>query len=155
MHITLKLDIEDYLSEDEIKTLLKTALSEAAKSHIQKEEDLKRFITNSAYGIVSSLCDTVLDTSLTTKLKEKVLTIIENLSTFVVFKKPDAWDREPNNMYVFLQQIIQSHKSLIQKIVKENVKSSTLALLKTELQETLYESINSLFKTSSSKISDD
>lgn len=141
----LEINVEDYLDDDELKTIIIEEVRRSTRLKMTTDTDTSRIISNACYEMASELCDEHLNAPIKKIIEEKVLEIVNNLSSYTVFSKPDAWDRQPNNMYLFLQKTIEGHKGLIEQIVAENIKKETLNYLREDLNELIIESVQGLF----------
>lgn len=108
--------IEDYLSEYEIKNILKDVLRNKCESYL--ENNFERMVSNAAYHIVWESVDEVIDGSFKDQLKSAVSKQMSSFSEFHIFRKPDAWNREPNSAYKLLMESIEEHKHLLDERVK-------------------------------------
>ena len=141
----LEININEYLSNDEIKQAIIDEIKASTRLKMATDTDTSRIISNACYEMASELCDEQLNTPIKKIIEKKVLEIVNNLSSYTVFSKPDAWDRQPNNMYLFLQKTIEGHKGLIGQIVADNIEKQTLDYLKDDLKELIIESVQGLF----------
>ena len=116
----MEIKLEDYLSEEEIKDTLRQALRDKCESYI--DGNFERVVSNAAYHVVWESVDEVIDGTFRQQLEENVQNIMKNFSEFNLFKKPDAWDREPNSAYKLLMDSVNNNKHLIDERVQEVVK---------------------------------
>ncbi|MCP4336425.1 MAG: hypothetical protein GY679_01080 [Mycoplasma sp.] len=148
----MEIDVKDYLDKKEMKYLASKAFMLSCQKHFEEENNIKRIISNSAYDIVYKMVDESLNEDLKDIVTEKVKDIIADFSLYNVFKKPDAWDNEPNGAYKHLQKCIESHypeiKTTVKKLVEGNVESETLLYLKEDIAKIVQESVLELFKKS-------
>lgn len=140
----MEIKIEEYLSESEIKDIVISQFKESVK--FKHDNDVKRIIENTAYDLVWRKVDEVFGESIEKVLSEKVMDIVSNMSEFSIFSKPNAWDKEPNGAYTFLQSCIESEKPNIKAIVAENVPAGVLKTLKDGMKNIIEESIQELYR---------
>ena len=112
--------IEDYLSREEIQDIVKDELRILVKDSFRKEK-LDTLIANSSYEIVWKAVDEEMDGNLIETIKTKTLDIINNLSSYSVFHKKDAWEHEDSKAYIYMQQAIEENKDLIFSMTKERI----------------------------------
>ena len=141
----IDVDIESYLSGDDIKAAIISSIKEETKKFFKTEKDIERIISNSAFSAISSVSDEFLDGKTKELIEQKVNDVISDLSSFTVFKQPSAWDREPNNMHKFLQTTIESKKELIDEIITKNIEAVVVDKLKDDINEFIIESVQRLF----------
>ena len=110
---------EDYLSDDEIKAIMREALRDKVNHYLK--DNFERMLSNAAYYVVWKEVDTVIDGTFKTQLEAKVQKQMSSFSEFNLFQKPDAWSRETNSAYKLLMQSIDNNKHLLDARVKEIV----------------------------------
>lgn len=130
----IKIDVKDYLSDEDIQQIARTEAVALVRSKLREEKDVERIITNGAYQIVWEKVGELFDTKLETMLTEKVSQIVEGLSEFSVFKKPDAWDRGTNKPYDVLQEAVLKNKSVIEEKVKDIIDTAPTKVFNEALQ---------------------
>lgn len=143
----MEIDIKEYLSEDEIKEVAKNALRSQFISILKKETDLKRIITNTSYDIVYRMVDDSLTEDINDNIADKVKNIISNLTSYNVFKKPDAWDSETNDAYKHLQKCIVENFPKIKDLVSAQIETETMKHLKDSLSDYIVEAVQEMYKT--------
>lgn len=116
----MEIKLEDYLSEKEIRDTLQQALRDKCKTYL--DSNFERMISNAAYHVVWSSVDEVIDGTFKQQLEDNVKKQMSNFSEFNLFRKPDAWDREPNNAYKLLMESVHNNKHLIDERVREVIK---------------------------------
>lgn len=144
----MEIDFKEYLSENEVKDIVKQKVGEAVACYITGETDLKRIITNATYETVFRFADEKFDNGLIGFMQEKIKDIISKMTTFNIFKKPDAWDREPNSAYKHLQACIEDQFPKIKQVVESQIEPQTISNLKEDLNEKIIESVQDLFRES-------
>ena len=65
--------------------------------------------------------DKVYDGEVDTLLKNKVIEIINNMTEFNVFRKPNAWDHSVNTPYDVLCNSVRQHSQQLDEIVKDKI----------------------------------
>lgn len=115
----MNIEINDYLSEDEIKYILTKAVEDKCKSYL--EGNFERMVNNAAYHVIWKSVDVVIDGTFKEQLEQCVQKQMSNFSEFNLFQKPDAWSRETNSAYKLLMQSVENNKHLIDERVKEVV----------------------------------
>lgn len=123
--------IEDYLSREEIQDIVKDELRILVKDSFRKEK-LDTLIANSSYEIVWKAVDEEMDGNLIETIKTKTLDIINNLSSYSVFHKKDAWEHEDSKAYIYMQQAIEENKDLIFSMTKERIVTEIVKFIDTD-----------------------
>lgn len=141
----MEIDVSDYVSESEIRNAILDQVRTSTMFHLKDEKDIQRIITNESYELVYKLVDEYFDNKLAETISKKVENIIDNMSTYNIFKEPNAWDREPNTAYKHLQKCIESQFPKIEKIVSDEIETETIQALKRDLKEYIIEAVQNLF----------
>jgi hypothetical protein len=113
----MEINIDEYLSEEDKREIVVAEFRSLVAKKFATEKDLERILSNTAYSVYYNIVDECFDGKSMALLKENIDKIIENPSSYNVFKKPDAWDREPNSAYRYLQDVIENNKPRIAKKV--------------------------------------
>lgn len=115
----MNINITDYISEDELKRIA----TEEFRDHIRKQsrESLERVINNAAYAVVWEAVDECMDGDAVSVLKSKVLSIIDDMTSFNVFATPNAWDRKENMAHNLLVEAVRDNHSLLEQRVVEQM----------------------------------
>ncbi|UUW39890.1 hypothetical protein VP14_203 [Vibrio phage VPMCC14] len=116
----MEIKLEDYLSEEEIKDTLRQALRDKCEAYL--ENNFERMVSNAAYHCVWQSIDEVIDGTFKQQLEDNVQKVMKNFNGFNLFRKPDAWDREPNSAYKLLMESVSTNKHLIDERVQEVIK---------------------------------
>lgn len=98
---TVSVNIDDYLSEDEKRSIARDAFRAACAT--KSKEDFDRILSNAGYALVKKEVDAAFDGHMVEIVKAKSIEVIGKLSDFTVFRKPDAWDREASKGFIHLQ----------------------------------------------------
>lgn len=146
----MEINLRDHISEETMQEIAEQEFRRYVQRQLQSETDLKRFLSNVAYEAVSQACDEYLQEDVKVILKENIARVIQNLSHHTIFKAPDAWDRESNGMYKFLQECMEEQKPVVKEIVKDivadNVPLETMTRLKYDVQEFIIDAIQDLYR---------
>lgn len=113
----LTINVDDYLSESDKRRIVTDAFSAAAAAHAQK--DFERIISNSAYYLVGEIVDQHFDGNMVATLKDKAISVINNLSSSTVFSPPDAWDRAASKGFEHMQSALDELKPMIHQRVHD------------------------------------
>lgn len=89
---TFELDVDSLLSEEDKIEIIKDEYRKVIRQVVNVDKE--RIFSNAAYTVVQKLVDEVFGEDLNTILVEKVKGIIKDLSSYTVFKKQDAWERD-------------------------------------------------------------
>lgn len=113
--MSVAIRIEDYLTEDQMREIAveewRRICREACNGHRE------RIIGNIAHEVVEAMVAEALGESAMDQIKTKAIALIDDLSVYSVFKRPDAWDRGPSPAYSTLMDAVKSNRNLIDKKV--------------------------------------
>lgn len=120
----MNIKIEDYLDEQEIKEICKDALYQKIREDMRKL-NVNDIIANISYAEVEAMVDTYVgeDDFCKKEIPQKVHRVIDELSTYTVFRKADAWERGNSIAYDIMQEECRASrpriKARIEQIIDE------------------------------------
>lgn len=120
----MDIKIEDYLDEQEIKEICKDALYQKIREDM-RELNVNDIIANISYAEVAAMMDTYVgeDDFCKKEIPQKVHKVIDELSTYTVFRKADAWERKNSIAYDIMQEECRASrpriKARIEQIIDE------------------------------------
>ena len=120
----MNIKIEDYLDEQEIKEICKDALYQKIREDMH-ELNVNDIIANISYAEVEAMVDTYVgeDNFCKKEIPQKVHRVIDELSTYTVFRKADAWERKNSIAYDIMQEECRASrpriKARIEQIIDE------------------------------------
>ena len=117
--MNIDINIEDYLSKEEIKDECKMAIRHSIYDKYKKEAELNRLISNLSYELLSKQISECINKDVETLIRNKVIELLNDGSSirYELFRKADAWDRETSVGYKILQQAIKDSENLIREKV--------------------------------------
>ena len=120
----MDIKIEDYLDEQEIKEICKDVLYQKIREDM-RELNVNDIIANISYAEVAAMVDTYVgeDNFCKKEIPQKVHRVIDELSTYTVFRKADAWERKNSIAYDIMQEECRASrpriKARIEQIIDE------------------------------------
>lgn len=120
----MDIKIEDYLDEQEIKEICKDALYQKIREDMRKL-NVNDIIANISYAEVEAMVDAFVgeDNFCKKEIPQKVHRVIDELSTYTVFRKADAWERKNSIAYDIMQEECRASrpriKARIEQIIDE------------------------------------
>ena len=120
----MNIKIEDYLDEQEIKEICKDVLYQKIREDM-RELNVNDIIANISYAEVEAMVDTYVgeDNFCKKEIPQKVHRVIDELSTYTVFRKADAWERKNSIAYDIMQEECRASrpriKARIEQIIDE------------------------------------
>ena len=118
----MEIDIFGYVNKEEIRSEILLGIRYRAEN--MSEEDFKRVMSNAFYTTVSSIADEIVsEKGYEFDTRERIKEIIEDLSEWTVFRRPDAWEKANKN-YLLLEKIVDEEKEKLRKRVIETFDSA-------------------------------
>lgn len=120
----MNIDIKDYLNTEEIKDICKDVLYQKIREDM-RELNVNDIIANISYAEVAAMVDTYVgeDNFCKKEIPQKVHKVIDELSTYTVFRKADAWERKNSIAYDIMQEECRASrpriKARIEQIIDE------------------------------------
>lgn len=114
--MTIDINIDDYVSEEEKKQLCVEYLRNTLRGDIHHEE---RVLSNMAYSAAFAILDSVLTPEMLATVRVKAKEQIEKVSDFGIFRKKDAWGSEDSEAYLEVKRAVSENKHLIGPLVKK------------------------------------
>ena len=115
-----EIKVEDYLSEEEIKEICKDALYQKI-SEDMRELNVNDIIAGISYAEVAAMVDTYVgeDDFCKKEIPEKVHRVIDDLSTYTVFRRADVLERKNSIAYDIMQEECRASRPLIKARVEQ------------------------------------
>lgn len=140
MEITI--DINDYLSKEEIKEIAEQELRVAFREQFRKEADVERVLTNLSLEYVHALVAEQWDGDFDDLLRRKVREAIEKGVSYHVFHRKDAWDRTESPAVAILDDECRNSRPLIRECVEKRIREYPFNELdRNEIGDVIYEVI--------------
>ena len=116
----MDIKIEDYLDEQEIKEICKDALYQKIREDM-RELNVNDIIANISYAEVAAMVDTYVgeDNFCKKEIPQKVHRVIDELSTYTVFRKADAWERKNSIAYDIMQEECRASRPRIKARIEQ------------------------------------
>ena len=116
----MNIKIEDYLDEQEIKDICQDALYQKIREDM-RGLNINDIIANISNADVEAMVDAYVgeDDFCKTEIPKKVRNVIENISTFTVFRKADGWERKSSIANDILEEECRAARPLIKKRVEQ------------------------------------
>ena len=120
--MNIEVNIHDYFSDDDIKDVLRTAIYDEIKESISYDKSLTTFIANLSHKYVFKMVDDIvkenIGTGIEDSIKQKVPEIINDLSSYSIFREKDNWQKESVGQKLLNEAVIKN-KDLLEDKVKE------------------------------------
>ncbi|CAO3886329.1 hypothetical protein [Achromobacter mucicolens] len=102
----ITINIDDYLSDEDKRQIARDEFRAACAG--RSAADFERILSNAAYDLVRKEVDAVFDGDMVATVRANAVKIINDLSSYTVFAKPNAWDREASKGWTYLQEAIEA-----------------------------------------------
>ena len=116
----MDIDIKAYLTPEEIQDVCKDALYQKIREDM-RGLNINDIIANISNSDVEAMVDAYVgeDDFCKTEIPKKVRNVIENISTFTVFRKADVWERKSSIANDILEEECRAARPLIKKRVEQ------------------------------------
>lgn len=138
----IAIDINEYLSKEEIKEIAEQELRAAFREQFRKEADVERVLTNLSLEYVHALVAEQWDGEFDELLRQKVRESIEKGVGYYVFRRKDAWDRTESPAVAILDEECKNSRPLIRECVEKRIREYPFHELdRDEIGDVIYEVI--------------
>ena len=116
----MDIKIEDYLSEEENKEICKDALYQKIREDM-RNLNVNDIVANISYAEVAAMVDAYVgeDDFCKKEIPKKVHRVIDELSTYTVFRKADAWEQKNSIAYDIMEEECRASRPLIKARVEQ------------------------------------
>ena len=145
----IKVNIEDYLTEDEISNICKEEIAYKIKDQLKYLQP-SDILGNISYKIVFQKVEEIMQMKqeeMNKMIEEKVVNIIENFGGYEVFRSKDKGYGDKDSLAtIYLKQSVENNKDLIDNRVKDLLGDFNVELFRQDLDDMIYECVqNRLF----------
>lgn len=139
----MNINIEDYLSDNEIKTIIEEGFRDKIKSMFRTEEEVSRIITNLGYYNTFKIIEEEVP-NFKNSIKEQTRKQCENISEFHVFREKDSFSSQSLGQK-YLEEAVENNKKIINEKVIEIMNNLSKEDIASEICAILEEKIDNLF----------
>lgn len=140
----MEVRIEDYLSDNEIHNIVVEEFREKVQESLRRN-GVTTFIANLGYQNVFEQINKEAP-NFEEDIKIKTKEVIDNLSSYSVFRKKDLVDREDSLAQKYLEQAVESNKNIIEQKVIEILNELGKDDISYEISSIIEDKICNLFK---------
>ena len=141
----MNINIKDYISEEEIKDIIKDEIRRSVAYYMNTEAELSRIITNISYKELWKQIESEVP-NCETLLKQKTIERIRQLSSYDVFRRKDIYGVEDSLATKLIDECVKENKNIINDKIKNIFNELSNSDLKYDIQGILEEYIENLFK---------
>ena len=150
MEHKLEIKIEDYLTIDEMKDIIRDEFAASVAKTLSKETDLTRIIGNIAHEIVFDEVKKYIP-EFKELLVENVRGLIEEKNfQWYMFRGKDAWDKEEGPGLTIIKETLNANKEAMKKRIEDTINNFDIKALISDYLDKKVEEVADEF----SKISD-
>lgn len=143
--MNVSIDVNDYLTEEDIRNEAKAALHYAFADQLRKESDVERVLSNLTQGyIFRMVCDKLnvdreyIESAIADGIKKA---IESDTIKYKVFQRKNEWERSESPAVKILDDALINSKELIEAEVERRIKEYDFHELRDEIEDTIYEVI--------------
>lgn len=130
MSNAMEIDFTQYLSEDEIKDTVKSAIYNRAKEWLgsatfSHDRDFERIFNNCAYHVIYDLVNERVNGNIETIIADKVIEYLNKddcLSPFYIFREGSSWEKQSEASKI-VERCVRANTDLIEEKVINTLKS--------------------------------
>ena len=128
----MEINIQDYLTIDEIKDIIRDEFAASVARALSKETDLTRIIGNIAHDIVFNEVGKYIP-NYKELLAENVKQIIEKKDyKWQIFRCKDVWDREEGPGLTIIKETLNANKDDVKKRIEDAINNFDIKTLVSE-----------------------
>lgn len=139
----LKINIEDYLSHEEIKSIAMDAVRESIISIFRKDEaNINRLISNLSYEFIFEAVSDAIGEDAQTKITNKVKELLEDESCirYELWRKKDTFEKYESPAIPMLHKAIEDNKWLLREKVTQSIARYEFS----DVQDAMYNALNQI-----------
>ena len=152
METNVKINIDDYLSEEEKKeiavdvfrTQVKNELFNSTDGTVQSDAEVQRVIGNITAAIVFKEVQKYIPDA-KEKIKKKTEQALNKDISYYVFRKKDAWEKEESLAITYINESVKDNRDHLKARVKKTLESFDLMDSLREEVATLFDNMGSNF----------
>ena len=139
----ISINIEDYLSAEEIQEIVKEEFTYAVREKFDRECDIERIISNLAYKFLFKAVDEAIGTDSAELIKNKVAELLKDDShiRYCLWRKKDNWDNYESPAITILHKAIEDNRELIENRVFEMISNYDFNEAKDEIYDVVCNAI--------------
>ncbi len=139
----MNIELTDYLSDEEIKDIIKEEFRNEVQKNIQKN-GISTLIANIGYKNVFNIINNEIP-KYENQVKEKTKEVIENLSSYCVFREKDFINKEDSLGQKYLEEAIEDNKTIINQKVVDIFNELGKQDISYEISSIIEDKINEMF----------
>ena len=141
--VEININIEDYLSQEEMKEIVKEQFSQAVKEQFRKPSDIERVMTNLSYEYLFKAVSEAIGKDSVEFIKDKVVNLLQDDShiSYLMWRRKDAWENDESPAITAMNNAIKDNEDLIKSRVYSLISNYDFNKVKDEIYTVLCESL--------------
>lgn len=139
----LTINIEDYITPEEIKAVAMEAVrASIMRTYNRDEYNITRLITNLSYEFIFKAVSDAIGEDAQTKISNKVKELLEEGGSirYELWRRKDAWEKTESPAIPILHKAIKDNEGLIRAKVMQSIDSYEFS----DVQEAVYNALNEI-----------
>ncbi|WP_425070678.1 hypothetical protein [Sagittula sp. S175] len=112
--------VDRYLSDDEKREIAREAWRDMCREHFTSVSATSA-IADVAYSIVKEIVAETIGGDCDKLITEKAVAVINDLSSFTVFRQPDRWDAKPSPAWSLLMDTVMANRDAVAERVRHHI----------------------------------
>lgn len=140
MKMELMINIEDYITPEEIKSIAMGAVRDSIiKTFYRDENNINRLISNLSYEFIFKAVSDAIGEDAQTKISNTVKKLLEDESKirYELWRKKDAWEKDESPAIPMLYKAIKDNEGLIRAKVMQSIDEYKFDDVQTAIYEAL------------------
>ena len=139
----LTINIEDYITPDEIKSVAMEAVRDSImRTYSRDEYNISRLITNLSYEFIFKAVSDAIGEDAQTKISNKVKELLEDGGSirYELWRRKDAWEKTESPAIPILHKAIKDNEGLIRTKVMQSIDDYRFD----DVQDAMYNALNEI-----------
>ena len=139
----VNINIEDYLSQEEMKEIAKEQFSLAVKELFRKPSDIERIMTNLSYEYLFKTVSEAIGKDSLEFIKDKVISLLQDDShiSYLMWRRKDAWENDESPAITAMNKAIKDNEEFIKSRVYSFISNYDFNEVKDEIYAVLCDSL--------------
>ena len=139
----LTINIEDYITPEEIKAVAKEAVRDSImRTYSRDEYNITRLVANLSYEFIFKAVSQAIGEDAQTKISNKVKELLENGDSirYELWRRKDAWEKTESPAIPMLHKAIKDNEGLIRAKVMQSIDDYKFD----DVQDAMYNALNEI-----------
>lgn len=142
----MEIEVEKYLSEDDIKEAAKVAVTHFFQEKLQYT-NIETVVTNAAYQMATRMVNEQMNGDLEKIIAEKVRGIIDEMSSYSVFNDGIMGDKPSRGLQYITKAVEENKDKIFQKVAEAIADKDYFNRIKDEMSFVFVDGISKVFES--------